>query len=82
MALSISLSVQISCKRNSSLMDEPILMKLLTVGVVNLRMCMGEINPGPKNEDNSREIIILNISREIISSEGSDILCDLTHSSS
>jgi len=62
-------------------MDEPILMKLLTVGVVNLRMCMSEINPGPK-KDHSREIIILNISREIISSEGSDILCDLTHSSS
>jgi len=36
-----------SCKRNFSLMDASVLMKLHTVVVYNLRMCMKEDNPGP-----------------------------------
>jgi len=47
------LSVQMSCKRNS-LDDEPILMKLFTVAVCDLRMYMKEDNLNPKylKEDN------------------------------
>jgi len=44
---SISLSVLL-CKCISSLVDEPIQMKLYTVAVYNLRMCMEEVNPGLK----------------------------------
>ena len=40
--LSVCLSVHISQKRNSSWTDEPILMKLYTVVVYSLRMCMKE----------------------------------------
>ena len=32
-----------SCKFNSSLMNKPILMKLYTVAVYDLRMCMKEV---------------------------------------
>jgi len=46
------------------------LMKLYTVKVYDLRMCMSENNPG------------LNYSREIISSAVQGILCDFTPSSS
>jgi len=45
-------------------------MKLYTVEVYDLRMCMSENNPG------------LNYSREIISSAVQGILCDFTPSSS
>jgi len=43
-----------SGRRNSSLIDEWILMKLYTVEVYDLRMCMKEDNPGQKyvKEDN------------------------------
>ena len=38
--------LRLSCKCSSSLMDEPMLMKLYTVAVYTLRMCMKEDNPG------------------------------------
>jgi len=38
------MSVHMSCKHNFSLMDEAILMKLYTVAVKDLRMCMKEDN--------------------------------------
>ena len=34
-----------SCKCNSALTDKPILLKLYTVAVFNLRMCLKEDNP-------------------------------------
>jgi len=40
-------SVQMSCSQNSSLTDEPVLMKHYIVAVNNLRMCMKENNPSP-----------------------------------
>ena len=55
-------SVWLSCKLNSSLLDELILMKLYIVTVYYLRMCIKEDNPRP------------NISREIISNAGRAIL--------
>ena len=54
--LSVCPSVHLSCKRNSSFMDEPILMKLYTVVVYKLRRCMRAI------------ILAQTCSREIISS--------------
>jgi len=50
-------SVQMSCKRNYSLTDEFI--KLDTVAVCNLRMCMKEDNQNLNyfKGDNSREVI-------------------------
>ena len=56
-------------------MDELILMKLYTIVLYNLRMCLKGNNPGTQNiqEDNSREIIIL---------RDRSVLCNLTHSSS
>jgi len=44
----VDLSVNIYCKLNSSLMNEPILMKLYTVVVYNLRMCIKEDNSSLK----------------------------------
>jgi len=44
--LSVHQAVHMTCKCNSSLMDEPILMKLYTVAVYNLRVYMKD-NPGP-----------------------------------
>ena len=43
----VCLSGIVSCKSYSSWADESILMKLYTVAVYNLRMCMKEDNPGP-----------------------------------
>jgi len=63
------LQVYISPKCNFSLMDRQILIKLYTVTVQPLRMCMKADNPVRKI---SREIIIY----------ANDILCDLLHSSS
>ena len=55
--MSVRLSI-CSCKHNSSLTDEPILMKLYAVAVHNLKMCVKEDNPnlnylkgGNSNED-------------------------------
>jgi len=45
--LALCLPVHMSCKCNSSLMDEPILMKLYTIAVYH--MCMKEDNPGLKH---------------------------------
>ena len=42
--LSVRLSVLMSCKRNSSVMDEPLLMKLYTIAVYILMICMKEEN--------------------------------------
>ena len=47
--IGITLSVHISCKCNSSQIDEPILMKVYTVVLYGLRMYMKEDNPGPNN---------------------------------
>jgi len=44
---SVFLSVHISCKHNSFLTDEPILMKLDTIVVNNQRRCMKEDNHCP-----------------------------------
>ena len=44
--IGITLSVHMSCYRNSSLTDEPILMILYTVEVHNLRLCIKEDKPG------------------------------------
>ena len=44
----VRLSVSYACKRNSYLTDEPILMKLYTVTVYNLIICIKEDNHGPK----------------------------------
>ena len=41
-------AVSYACKRNSYLTDEPILMKLDTVAVYNLIICIKEDNHGPK----------------------------------
>ena len=51
----VQTSIHISCNQS----DELILMKLCTVVVVNLRMCIKEDNSCPKNikGDNSRKII-------------------------
>jgi len=46
--MSVLLSVQMSCKRNSSLTDEPKMMKLYTVAVYDLKMCMKGDKPGLK----------------------------------
>ena len=43
----VPLPVQLSCKCNSSLTDQPILMKLYTVTVFDMRICRKEDNPGP-----------------------------------
>jgi len=44
--LSVHLSAQMSSKRNFCFMDEPILMKLYTVALYDLRKCMKEEDPG------------------------------------
>ena len=44
--LSFSLFVHMPCMRNFSLRGEPVLMKLYTVAISNLRICMKEANPG------------------------------------
>jgi len=54
--VSVCPSVQISCKHNSSLMDKPILIKLYTVVVYDLRMCMKEDYPDPKWEIIIRDV--------------------------
>ena len=45
--LYVPLSVQMSCKHNSSLTDESMLMNLNTVAKYDLRICMKEDYPGP-----------------------------------
>jgi len=55
-------------------MDELVLMKLYTVIVQNMRMCMIENNPAPKNNKGE-----FKGDNELCRMRG--ILCDLTHSS-
>ena len=54
--LPVSLCVHNSCKRNSSYMNGPILMKLYTVVGYDLLMCINEQTPSPENikGDNSK----------------------------
>jgi len=47
--LSFHPSVRMFCKRKSSLTDEPVLMKLDTVAVYDLMVCMKENNRCPKS---------------------------------
>ena len=46
-SIGISLSVHMSCKRNSSLLDQLMLINLYSASVYDLRMCMKEDNSGP-----------------------------------
>ena len=47
-SLSVPLSTHMPCKRNYSLTEELILLKLYTLAEYDLRMCMEEEDPGPK----------------------------------
>ena len=63
-----------SCKHNSSLTDEPILMKLYTVIVYDMKMCMKKENP------DSNYFKWDNWSYTLYSTAGGVSFCDLTDS--